>query len=43
MKRLSSLLLVVIAALTLSACAATTNPAMDHRTAPIGAVSGGPG
>jgi len=42
MKRLTHLLLVVLTALALSACAAATNPGLDHGTAPIGAVSEGP-
>lgn len=41
MKRLINILLVVLAVLTLSACAATTNPVVDHET-PIGAESYGP-
>lgn len=41
MKRLINLLLVVLAALTLSACAAATTPMLDHG-APIGAYSDGP-
>lgn len=41
MKRLSNLLLVVLVALTLSACAAATNPVLDHG-APIGATTDGP-
>ena len=41
MKRLANLLLVVLVALTLSACAAATNPVLDHGT-PVGAESYGP-
>lgn len=41
MKRLINLLLVVAVALTLSACAAATNPALDHG-APTDAVSASP-
>lgn len=41
MKRLINLLLVIAVALTLSACAAATNPVLDHGT-PIGAVPAGP-
>ncbi len=41
MKRFVTLLLVVVTALTLSACAAATNPALDHG-GNIGAYSVGP-
>jgi starvation-inducible outer membrane lipoprotein len=41
MKRLIHLLLVVSLALTLSACAAATNPVLEYE-APIGAVNHGP-
>lgn len=41
MKRLTNLLLVVVTALTLAACAAATNPVLDHG-APIGAESVAP-
>ena len=41
MKRLVNLLLAVLVALTLSACAAATNPVLDHG-APIGAENTGP-
>lgn len=40
MKRLVNVLLVVLVALTLSACAAATNPVVDHGT--IGAYGDGP-
>ncbi len=41
MKRMINLFLVVLVALTLSACAAATNPVLDYG-APIGATSDGP-
>jgi hypothetical protein len=41
MKRMLNVLLVVLVALTLTACAAATNPVLDHG-APIGAVTDGP-
>jgi hypothetical protein len=41
MKRILNVLLIVLVALTLTACAAATNPVLDHG-APIGAVSEGP-
>lgn len=41
MKRLINLLLAVLVALTLSACAAATNPVLDENVA-IGAESYGP-
>jgi hypothetical protein len=41
MKRTLNFLVVVMVALTLTACAAATNPVLDHG-APIGAVSDGP-
>lgn len=40
MKRLLNVLLVLLVAVTLSACAAATNPLVDHGT--IGAYTGGP-
>lgn len=41
MKRMLNFLVVVLVALTLTACAAATNPVLDHGAA-IGAVSDGP-
>lgn len=41
MKRLLNVLLAVLVALTLSACAAATNPVVDHET-DIGAYNVGP-
>lgn len=41
MKCMLNFLVVVLVALTLTACAAATNPVLDHG-APIGAVSDGP-
>lgn len=41
MKRLLNLLLAVLVALTLSACAAATNPVIDQE-APVGAYNTGP-
>ncbi len=42
MRRLINLLLATLVALTLSGCAAATNPVIDHG-APIGAENLGPG
>lgn len=41
MKRLINFMLAVLVALTLSACAAATNPVLDHGM-PIGAETDGP-
>jgi len=41
MKRFVHILLIVLVAFSLAACAASTNPGMDHGT-PIGAFNDGP-